>query len=159
MGQTSFPFADDPDVTFHHHGRPAVVRDIMDKPVSISTGDSIEVAATKMRDEDTGMLIVIDNETLVGVVTDRDIVVRVLAADPPLDTRGIDAIMSRNVVTCREMQPIPDAAAIMGDYQKRRLPVLNVKDSIVGVISLDKIAEDYSEHLAGETLGEIVERR
>ena len=141
-------------------GRETVVTDIMRRPaVTIPAGASLTAAAMKMRDEDVGLLIVVENDRVIGVVTDRDIVTRAVASPYPIQTRRVGDVTSRSPQTCRGDQRIDQAAAIMGDFQVRRLPVLDTSDRLIGVLSLDQIAEDFSEHLAGETLGEIVETR
>ena len=67
--------------------------------------------------------------------------------------------MSNKVITCSRMDTVSAAAASMGDHQVRRLTVCDTEGVLIGMLSLDTIAEDFSEHLAGETLGEIVESR
>ncbi|MEO1139944.1 MAG: CBS domain-containing protein [Pseudomonadota bacterium] len=136
------------------------VADITKRPAAtISASDSIAEAAAKMRDLDVGILSVLENDKLVGVITDRDIVVRFLASGLSDKHVRVGDVMSTQVLMCFENQTIADAAATMGDYQIRRLPVCDRAERVIGMLCLDKIAEDYSEHLAGETLGEIVETR
>ncbi|MFN3207837.1 MAG: CBS domain-containing protein [Roseovarius sp.] len=127
--------------------------------ITITANAHIIAAAVLMRDEDTGFLVVLEDGYIVGVLTDRDIVVRSLASEGPRPDIRVRDIMSREVLVCFEPQAVEDAAAIMGDFQVRRLPVCDTRDRLVGVLCLDSIAEDYSEQLAGETYGEIVEKR
>ena len=112
-----------------------------------------------MRERDVGFVAVIESGALVGVVTDRDIVLRSVSVNGRANDILVSDVMSRHVLTCLECQTVENAAARMGDNQVRRLPVLDETGNLVGVLSLDTIAEDYSESLAGETLGEIVEER
>ena len=136
------------------------VADIMRSPaVTISIGADIIEAARLMRDRNVGILSVLDADRLVGVITDRDIVVRCIACGARAEQIGVAAVMSPDPLTCYDQQRIEEAAARMADNQVRRLPVFNDVHWLVGTLSVDLIAEDYSEHLAGETLGEIVERR
>ena len=136
------------------------VADIMRKPaVTIPAVASIAAAAAKMRDANVGILAVVDNGDLVGVITDRDIVVRFVAKErASLNSRVADFVSSE-VLTCYATDTIEQAAAAMGDRQVRRLPICDEHENLIGVLSVDHIAEDYSEELAGETLGEIVETR
>jgi len=136
------------------------VSQIMRHPaVTIPATASIVAAAVRMRDRCSGILAVIDKGRLAGVITDRDIVIRCVAANhPPQESRVAD-FMTRDVRTCLDSQAIEEAAAVMGDTQVRRLPVYDSSAELVGMLSLDRIAEDGSERLAGETLGEIVEER
>lgn len=115
-------------------------------------------AAIKMRDQNVDVLNVLDNDKLVGVVTGGDIVVKYMALGMP-EGCVVGDIMSTKVITCYEYQSIVEAAGMMGDHQIRQMPVYNQAERLVGMLFLDKIAENYSEHLAGETLGEIVESR
>lgn len=136
------------------------IADIMTRPAAtIPATSSVTAAAVRMRDLHAGMLCVLDAQSLVGVLTDRDIVVRCVALDRAARSTSVRDIMSRDPLICFETQRIEDAAAIMGDHQLRHLPVCDNAARLVGLLSVDRIAEDYSEHLAGETLGEIVETR
>ena len=112
-----------------------------------------------MRNRDVGGLAVVDRGKLVGFITDRDIVTRYIADAVPLHLLPVAQFMTRNVISCNETDAIEAAAVRMGDHQIRRLPVFDAEGSLSGILTLDAIAEDYSEHLAGETLGEIVETR
>jgi CBS domain-containing protein len=127
--------------------------------VTIESTASIAAAAAKMCDQNVGLLAVLDRAQLVGVITDRDIVLRVLACGLDVRTSYVIDVMSRDVTVCFDDQRIECAAAKMGDHQVRRLPVLNRANRLSGILSVDRIAEHYSEHLAGEALGEIVEAR
>lgn len=120
--------------------------------------ESMVAAATKMRDQKVGMLNVLDNDKLVGVITVRDIVLGYVALGAP-EGCVVSDIMETNVITCYDHQSIVEAAAMLGDHQIRQMPVFNRAERLVGMFFLDTIAENYSEHLAGETLGEIVEPR
>lgn len=136
------------------------VVDIMRRPaVTIPASASIAAAAERMRDRDVGILTVLDNDQLVGVITDRDIVVRFVTGNELAMHVRVGDVMSHDVLICFDRQSVEDAAAAMGDNQIRRLPVCDEAKRLVGILSVDTIAEEYSEHLAGETLGEIVEHR
>lgn len=136
------------------------VTDIMKRPaVTIAATASIAAAAAKMLNRNVGILTVLDQDQMVGVITDRDIVLRVLALGLRVQGISVGNVMSSDVTVCFADNSIERAAATMGDHQLRRLPVFDQNNRLKGILSVDCIAEHYSEHLAGETLGEIVETR
>jgi CBS domain-containing protein len=139
-----------------------LVGKVMSSPViSVTTATTIRMAAELMRDRNVGGLPVFQDERLVGIVTDRDIVVRALAAQGvPLGmSTEVTAIMSDNVITCFVDKDVEEAAGLMGEQQVRRLLILNRAGAPVGILSAGDIAEHVSEELAGQILGEISEAR
>ncbi|MGB5558647.1 MAG: CBS domain-containing protein [Paracoccaceae bacterium] len=136
------------------------LRKIITQPVeTVGPDTSIRAIATKMRDLRIGALPVVHGERVIGIVTDRDIVTRLLPDLELVDGVTAAQIMSDVVRHCYLDQEIEEAAAIMGDYQIRRLLVLDHDQRLVGIVSLGDIAEDASERIAGEILGEVVEER
>ncbi|ABV92194.1 putative signal transduction protein with CBS domains [Dinoroseobacter shibae DFL 12 = DSM 16493] len=135
-----------------------LVSRIMRKPVmTVAPEASVQTAAALMANLDIGALAVVDDGRPVGILTDRDIVVR-HAAKAGTDAL-VGTVMTPCVVTCRSDQTIERAAHLMADRQIRRLVVLDADNRVVGLLSLGDIANDASEELAGQTLGEIVETR
>lgn len=122
--------------------------------VTAKPTDTIQRVANIMKEVDTGVTPVIDDGKVVGVITDRDIVLRVVAEDGDLNG-PVSAVMSEDVQTCREDDNLADAAALMGAHQLRRLPVLNDAGRLVGILSLGDIAQDYGAKKVGQTLEEI----
>jgi CBS domain-containing protein len=116
---------------------------------------SIQDAAKLMDKNDCGSLPVGEGDRLVGMITDRDIVIRAVAAGLPLDT-PIREVMTKEVKYCFENDEIDDVAENMGDIQMRRLPVLNSKKRIVGIVSIGDLARS-DEQCAGEALAEIAQ--
>jgi CBS domain-containing protein len=97
-------------------------------------------AAQKMADHDCGMLPVCDGDRLVGAVTDRDLVIRGLAkGSDPLNTT-VEEVMSRGICYCFEEDSLEDVARAMEEKQIRRIPVLNTKKRLVGIVSLGDLA-------------------
>jgi CBS domain-containing protein len=130
------------------------LRDVMTAEVDgIRSSDSFATAARKMAELDVGSLPVLDGGKLVGVVTDRDIVVRGLAKGAGGDT-GIAAAMTREVVTCPPETDTHAAATLMGDKQIRRLYVCD-GDKLVGVVALGDLAVETRGADAGAALKEI----
>jgi len=132
------------------------IADAMTRDVKMVNPDqSIMDAARMMADCDCGVLPVADNDRLVGMITDRDIVVRGLAEGKSNDTR-IKDVMSPDIKYCFEDDDIDDVAANMGDLQIRRLPVLSKDKRLVGIVSLGDIA-NADEIPAADALSAISE--
>ena len=112
-----------------------------------------EVAKTMARIE-TGVVPVVVDGKVVGVVTDRDIVLRVVAEGGSL-SQPVSDIMSLSIETCREDDNLADAAAAMASHQVRRLVVLSESGRLAGILSLGDIAVDYGAKAVGHTLEEI----
>ena len=119
------------------------------------TSTIIEVARMMARIE-SGAVPVIDEDKVIGLITDRDIVIRVIAEGLGLDG-PVSAVMSDDVQTCTEDDNVADAAAKMGSRQIRRLVVLNEQGRLTGILSLGDIAQDYGAKAVGRTLEEISE--
>lgn len=117
------------------------ISDCMSKDVkTISPVQSIREAAQAMRDIEAGFLPVGENDRLVGIITDRDIAIRAIAAGKGPDT-AIRDVMSKDVLYCFDDEDIADIARNMAAQQIRRLPVVDRDKRLVGVISLGDIAQ------------------
>ncbi|QCO57595.1 CBS domain-containing protein (plasmid) [Pseudorhodobacter turbinis] len=137
-----------------------LVRDIMQKRVSfVGPNASVHAAAALMQDRDIGILPVCEDGKPIGVVTDRDLAMRLLADVGVCAEMPVRAVMTPQVYFCHADQDITVAAHMMGDWQIRRLLVCDVNGALMGIVSLGDMARDASEELAGQTLGEIVETR
>lgn len=124
------------------------VEDIMTHPVfSCSPQDSLERAAQLMWDHDCGCLPVVSDEgDLVGIVTDRDLCMAAYTRGKSLRDVCVDAAMSDRVVSCRPRDEIAQVEELMRHHQLRRLPVLDLWDSLVGMITLSDIARHAESH-------------
>lgn len=127
--------------------------------LSLSPWSKVRDAAAIMRDNRVAALPVKGDGLPLGIVTDREIVMRLLPEAGDAGARPVSDAMTRDPVTCFADQDVTEAAAIMGDEQVRHLLVLERSGDLVGVLSVDDIAENASEELAGQALGEIVEKR
>jgi CBS domain-containing protein len=132
------------------------IRDVMTpNPRTVSPEDSLESAARIMRDEDTGVVPVVQDGRPVGILTDRDIVVRGVA-------EGGSARAVRDVVTGRLISVSPDATTreatdLMSEHQIRRLPVVE-NDRLIGIVSLGDLAvKEAKDRRVGDTLQSISE--
>ena len=135
------------------------VREIMTPGVEVIHPDAtLKEAAEKMSRLDIGPLPVCDGERLVGMLTDRDITVRVTAQGCDPNTTKVHEAMTSEVVYCFEDQNVQTAAQMMEMRQVRRVPVLNRDKRLVGIVSLgDLSVETQDQNLAGKTLEGISE--
>ena len=133
------------------------IREVMTpNPRSVSPSDSIQNAAVIMRDEDAGAVPVVDNGRAVGIVTDRDIVVRVVAEGGQLNGPVRD-IVSRSLVSATPDMSTREAADLMSEHQIRRLPVVE-NDRLVGIVSIGDLAvKEGKDGRIGDTLQHISE--
>lgn len=132
------------------------VSEVMTTDVKIADPSrSIQDAAKLMDKNDCGSLPVGEGDRLVGMITDRDIVIRAVAAGLPAST-PIREVMTRELKYCFEDDEIDDVAENMSDIQMRRLPVLNSKKRIVGIVSIGDLARSDDE-CAGEALAGIAQ--
>lgn len=124
------------------------VREIMATKVKlVSPNTNVEDAARQMRNSDTGALPVGEDDRLIGMVTDRDIAIRAVAAGK-FDAK-VREVCSEQVCYCFEEDETERAAQIMGDNQVRRLPVLDSKKRLVGIVSLGDISRSDSRGAEG----------
>jgi len=108
-------------------------------PVVIEATDPIVRAARLMRDYDIGDLIVTDRGHLVGIVTDRDVVIRGIAEARGVETTHVGEVCSRDVVTVGAADDLDQVIAVMREHAVRRMPVIEA-GRVVGVISLGDLA-------------------
>jgi CBS domain-containing protein len=133
-----------------------IVADVMTRGVrSMSPTDTVAKAAQAMDELNVGVIPVCEGEKLVGMVTDRDIVVRGIARDFDMKTARLADVMSGNVRCATEDQNIDEILNQMADSQIRRMPVVDGNQRLVGIISLGDIADkdpgdelDVAESLA-----------
>lgn len=119
--------------------------------------ESIMKAAQAMSELDVGVIPVCDGERLVGMITDRDIVLRGVAQGCAADDTPLSAVMTRDACWCFEDQPVEEAIEQMREAQIRRLPVVDRDRHLVGMLSLGDIATKADSGEAGEALQEISE--
>jgi CBS domain-containing protein len=136
------------------------VKDVMTSGVEcISPTATLREAAQRMKELDVGPLPICgEDDRLAGMITDRDITIRAVAAGLDPSTAEVRDIMTPNVIYCFEDQDISDAAHMMEQNQIRRLLVLNRDKRLVGILSLGDLAVDTGdEQLAGHTLEAVSE--
>jgi CBS domain-containing protein len=128
------------------------IREIMTRePVVIGPDMVLREAAERMRDLDSGVMPVGQNDRLVGMLTDRDITIRATAAGKDPNETRVEEVMTPEVGYCFEDDDAMAAANIMEEHQLRRLIVLNRDKRLVGVLSLGDLAvHTADDRLAGE---------
>ena len=133
------------------------IRDVMTpNPRTVSPNDTVQTAAKIMQDEDTGAVPVVDAGHVLAVVTDRDIVVRVVAEGGSLSSRVGD-IASKTVVCVTPETSTREASELMSEHQIRRLPVVE-NDQLIGIVSIGDLAvKDGKDSRWGDTLQSISE--
>ena len=133
----------------------SLLKDVMTRNVeTIAPSASIHEAAQKMKALNVGAIPVYDGSTLRGMLTDRDIVIRVIAEKRDVNTAKAEEVMSAELVYCFEDQDVDEAARLMGDKQVRRLPILNRQKQLVGIVSLGDVAVK-TDASAGQTLEKV----
>ena len=133
-------------------------RDIMTRDVVTATAEATIVdVARLMKNADIGPILIVDNETsntLVGIVTDRDIVMKVIADGQDANTTRVGDVMSKKLVTCRADDDVDVAMKSMAQFQLRRLPVVEDNMRLVGIISQADLAQKM-DHIAAEVLRQV----
>ena len=131
------------------------INDIMTGHVeSCSLLDNVYEVAVKMKELNVGAIPIVDNEKLVGMITDRDIVLRCVAEKHPASSK-VEDIMSSHLVTVTRDTESREAARLMAEHQIRRLPVVE-GDKLVGIVSLGDFAVRHlTDDQAGEALTDI----
>jgi CBS domain-containing protein len=119
-------------------------KDVMTpEPVVCEPGESVAVAARIMKQQDVGSVPVVESQgskRLVGIVTDRDLVVKVLAGGPNVDRATVRDAMTPNPASCREDDDVEQAMATMKERQVRRMPVVDAGGRLVGIIAQADVA-------------------
>jgi CBS domain-containing protein len=132
------------------------IKDVMTPDVSFVSPDTpVAEIARRMRDEDIGVVPVTENDRMIGMVTDRDIVVRCVASGS-VEGATARTAMSPRVLYCYEDQSVNEILANMAEQQVRRMPVVSREKRLVGVVSLGDLSQT-SQRKAGESLKEISE--
>ncbi|AWK87743.1 CBS domain-containing protein [Azospirillum thermophilum] len=133
------------------------IRDIMTRQVEVvRPDDTIRSAARKMDQFNVGMLPVCDGQTLVGVLTDRDITVRATSAGLAPDQCKVSEVMTAEPRYCYEDDAVIEVTRLMGDLQIRRVPVVDANDRLTGIVALGDLATDAKDDAAvGDALDRI----
>jgi len=134
------------------------VRELMTKDPRTIRPDATAVdAARLMRDEDAGVAPIAEDDRLVGVVTDRDIAIRVVVEAKYPGSTKVTEIASQNVVTIDPQQDLDEALRLMANHQVRRLPVVEEDGKLVGILAQADVARHAEPARTGKVVEEISE--
>jgi CBS domain-containing protein len=134
------------------------IKDVMTRDVEVLSPDAtLRQAAEKMRQFNVGPLPIRDGDRLVGVVTDRDLVVRGIALGHDPNTSRVSSVMTEDVEFIHPDASLDEATELMRDRQLRRLLVVDDHRNLIGIVSLGDLAQETSEATTGQTLERISE--
>jgi CBS domain-containing protein len=134
------------------------IREIMTPDAQcVGPDESLVDAAILMRELDVGVLPVCSEDNVVGMLTDRDIAIRAVAASRIPGMTKVREIMSPGSINVFDDQSVDEAVEIMERHQIRRAPVVNRANRLVGIVSLGDIAVDASNAVCGEVLKRVSE--
>ena len=134
------------------------IKDVMtSNPCSIDADKSVAYAAKMMRDEDVGLAPIVEGDKLIGMLTDRDIAIRVVAEGRNPDQVKVRDVASKQVVTIDPQQDLDEALRIMAKHQVRRLAVVEEDGRLVGVVAQADVAREGDEKQTGKLVEEISE--
>jgi CBS domain-containing protein len=135
---------------------PKTVREVMTSRLcSIDANETVAYAAKMMRDEDVGIAPIVEGDRLVGVLTDRDITVRVVAERRDPEQAKVTEVASSDLVTLDPDQDLDEALRLMAQHQVRRLPVVEEDGRLVGVLAQADVAREADEARTGEVVEQI----
>lgn len=138
-------------------GNTRKVSDVMETPISTGPDTNLLEAARIMRDRNIGDLPIVQNGRLIGIVTDRDIVVRAVAEQKDIGACKVSDIASKDLVTGAPSLSLADAARLMADHQVRRLLIVE-NEQLRGVISMQDVAQKGGAGIAGQAEKGITEQ-
>jgi CBS domain-containing protein len=127
------------------------------EPVCCEPGESVVDVAAMMKREDVGSVPVVEShedKKLIGIVTDRDLVVKVLAEGSRVDRATVRDAMTSNPASCRENDDVSKAVNLMSERQVRRMPIVDEGGRLTGIIAQADVATRVNRD---ETTGELVE--
>jgi CBS domain-containing protein len=132
------------------------IREVMSSnPCAIEADKPVAYAARMMKDEDVGLAPVVEGDRLVGTLTDRDIVVRVVAEGKDPQSVTVREVASTEVVTVDPQQELDEALQLMASKQVRRLPVVEGDGRLVGVLAQADIAREAEDKQTGQLVEDI----
>jgi CBS domain-containing protein len=132
------------------------VQDVMtSNPTSVEANSPVVEAARIMKQEDVGIVPLVESERLVGTVTDRDIALRVVAEGKDPRAVSVREIASTDLVTVDPQQDLDEALGLMARHQVRRLPVIEEDGRLVGIVAQADVAREANDKKTGDLVQEI----
>mgnify|MGYP001167793434 CR=1 FL=1 len=149
--------------TGHTHNTPnkqgikMQIKDIMSKNVEIVSPDTfLTEIAQRMHQRDCGCILIAKNDRLIGVITDRDLLIRGIAEGHNPDTTEVGEVMTKRILYCRDTDETLNVSLNMARNKVRRLPVLDENKRLIGIISLGDLAANLDDYnICGKALGHI----
>jgi CBS domain-containing protein len=133
-----------------------IIKDVMtSNPCSIDAEKSVAYAAKMMREEDVGLAPIVEGDKLIGMLTDRDIAIRVVAEGRNPEQVKVADVASKQVVAIDPQQDLDEALRIMAEHHVRRLPVVEEGGKLVGVVAQADIAREGDDTQTGKLVEEI----
>ena len=124
-------------------------------PCAIEADKPVAYAARMMKDEDVGLAPIVEGDRLVGTLTDRDIVTRVVAEGRDPQSVAVREVASTDLVTIDPQQDLGEALQLMARNQVRRLPVVEEDGRLIGVVAQADVAREAKDKQTGELVEEI----
>ena len=132
------------------------IRDVMtSNPCTIDAQKTVAYAAKMMQEEDVGLAPIVEGDKLVGMLTDRDIAVRVASQGRNPEQVRVLEVASKKLVTINPQQDLDEALRIMAQHQVRRLPVVEEDGRLIGVVAQADIAREGDDATTGQLVQEI----
>jgi CBS domain-containing protein len=132
------------------------IRELMtENPRTVSSDATVVEAARVMRDDDVGLVPVVDGDRLVGTVTDRDIAIRVVTEERDPSSTIVREIASTDLVTIDPEQDLGEALRLMAQHQVRRLPVVEEDGRLVGIVAQADVARHGNDTQTGQVVEQI----
>ena len=132
------------------------IREVMtSNPCTIDADKDVVHAAKMLRDEDVGVAPIVEGDQLIGVLTDRDIAIKVVAEGKDPQATKVSEIASKDIVTIDPQQDLDEAVRLMAQHQVRRLPVVEEDGKIVGIVAQADVAREANDNQTGELVEEI----
>ncbi len=129
------------------------IRDLMtENPRTVGANQTVIEAAQAMRDDDVGLVPVVEGDRLVGTLTDRDIAIRVVAEGQDPHSTTVREVASTDLVTVDPQQELGEALRLMAQHQVRRLPVVEEDGRLVGIVAQADVARHGDDSQTGQVV-------
>jgi CBS domain-containing protein len=132
------------------------IREVMtSNPRTVEANAPVIEAAKLMRDEDVGIVPIVEGDRLVGTITDRDVAIRVVAEGKDPQSTTVSDIASTQLVTIDPQQDLDEALRLMAQHQVRRLPVVEEDGRLVGIVAQADVAREGEDSKTGQVVEQI----
>ena len=132
------------------------IRELMtENPRTVNASTPVVEAARIMRDDDVGLVPIVEGGRLTGTLTDRDIAIRVVAEERGLNSTTVREIASTGLVTIDPDQDLDEALRLMAQHQVRRLPVVEEDGRLVGIVAQADVARHGDDRETGQVVEQI----